>query len=227
MERSLLDLLVRHVKKRTPVALVTWPASGNQLLVCRGDDVAQDELTYAIDEGFRTDRSATIEISGEEVFINIYNPPLRIIIIGAVHIAQALIPMARQACYDVFVVDPRTAFASEERFAGVPRDMRWPDEALNSMQLDARTALVALTHDPKIDDMALQIALQSNVFYVGALGSKRSHAKRVERLAALGFNEADIARVSGPIGLDIGAIGPVEIAISILAEVTAVLRGKL
>ena len=146
---------------------------------------------------------------------------------GAVHIAQALIPIARQAGYDVIVVDPRTAFASEERFVGVPRDARWPDEALPEIGLDARTAFIALTHDPKIDDPALQIALPSDVFYVGALGSTRTHAKRIDRLSQLGVSKDALERINAPIGLDIGAVGPVEIAISIMAEVTAALRGKL
>lgn len=227
MERPLLDQLLQAKSERTPVALVTWLASGKQQLMERGQSVADDELSSAIADGFRTDRSRTMEIGGEEVFINIHNPPLRLVLIGAVHIAQALIPMAVQAGYDPIVIDPRTAFASEERFAGVPRDARWPDEALPEVGLDTRTAFVALTHDPKIDDPALQIALNSEVFYIGALGSKRTHAKRVDRLTEAGLSDTQLNRINAPIGLDIGAVGPNEIALSIMAEVTAALRGKL
>lgn len=227
MERSVLDQLRQDVGARVPVALVTWLATGRQQLAYKGHSVGDDALTAAIDDGFRTDKSRTIAVGGEDVFVNIYNPPLRIVMIGAVHIAQALIPLAQQAGYDVIVIDPRTAFASEERFAGVPRDPRWPDEALPDVGLDARTAFVALTHDPKIDDPALQIALSSDVFYIGALGSTRTHAKRVDRLTEAGISEAALARINAPIGLDIGAVGPVEIAISIVAEMTAALRGKL
>ncbi len=227
MERTLLDQLLQAKAARTPVALVTWLASGKQQLIERGQAIADAELSDAITDGFRTDRSRTMEVGGEEIFINIHNPPLRLVLIGAVHISQALIPMAVQAGYDPIVIDPRTAFASEERFAGVPRDARWPDEALPEVGLDTRTAFVALTHDPKIDDPALEIALASEVFYIGALGSRRTHAKRVDRLTAAGLSEQALARINAPIGLDIGAIGPNEIAISIMAEVTAALRGKL
>lgn len=227
MERALLDQLLKAKSTRKPVAVVTWLSSGTQQLIERGESVADSALSEAVNDGFRTDRSRTMEIGGEEVFINIHNPPLRLVLIGAVHIAQALIPMAAQLGYDPVVIDPRTAFASEERFAGVPRDARWPDEALPEVGLDTRTAFVALTHDPKIDDPALQIAMTSEVFYIGALGSKRTHAKRVDRLTEAGLSAEQIARINAPIGLDIGAVGPNEIAISIMAEVTAELRGKL
>ena len=227
MERALLDQLLKAKSTLKPTALVTWLSSGKQQLIERGQSVADGDLSEAVNDGFRTDRSLTMEIGGEEVFINIHNPPLRLVLIGAVHIAQALIPMASQAGYDPIVIDPRTAFASEERFAGVPRDARWPDEALPEVGLDTRTAFVALTHDPKIDDPALQIALSSEVFYIGSLGSKRTHAKRVDRLTEAGLSAEQIARINAPIGLDIGAVGPNEIAISIMAEITAALRGKL
>ncbi len=227
MQRTALTQLINDTAVRTPVALVTWLASNRQQLVHRGDEIANQDLASAISDGFRSDRSRTVEIAGEDVFINIYNPPLRMVIVGAVHIAQALIPLARQAGYDIIVIDPRTAFASEERFAGVPRDARWPDEALQDVRLDARTAFITLTHDPKIDDPALEIALRSDVFYVGALGSRRTHARRVDRLSTAGLSKSEINRINAPIGLDIGAVGPAEIAISIIAEVTAALRGKL
>ncbi len=226
MKRDILDQLKQDIATRTPVALVTWLGSGEQRLVHPGESVGDEVLSTTIADGFRTDKSRTVDVAGQDVFINVYNPPLRMVIIGAVHIAQALIPVATQAGYDSIVVDPRTAFASEERFAGVPRDTRWPDDALPEIGLDARTAFIALTHDPKIDDPALKIALESEVFYIGALGSKRTHAKRVDRLVADGVSEAALARINAPIGLDIGAVGPAEIAISIIAEVTAALRGK-
>lgn len=159
-------------------------------------------------------------------FVAVHNPPLRLIVVGAVHIAQALVPMARIAGYDPVVVDPRDAFASAERFPGETILQDWPDEAVTQLGLDARTALVLLTHDPKLDDPALEAALSADVFYIGALGSTRTHAKRVERMTAAGFSAEQIGRIHGPVGLDIGAAGPAEIAVAILAQMTAVLRGR-
>ena len=153
--------------------------------------------------------------------------PLKMVAVGAVHTAQFISPMAELAGYDVTIVDPRSAFASDERFPGVKIVAEWPDQALPEIGLDTRTAFLALTHDPKIDDPALTIALASEAFYIGALGSKRTNAKRHERLTGQGIGEDAIARIHAPIGLNIGAIGPVEIAISIMAQVTAVLRGKV
>lgn len=174
----------------------------------------------------RLDRSG-VEEDGE-TFVAVHNPPLRLVVVGAVHIAQALVPMAQIAGYDPVVIDPRSAFASAERFPGVTLLDDWPDEAVTALGLDARTALVLLTHDPKLDDPALEEALAAAqdeaCFYIGALGSKRTHAKRVERLQAAGFSAAEIARIHGPVGLDIGAAGPAEIAVAILAEMTTVLR---
>lgn len=172
----------------------------------------------------RMDRSG-FEEDGE-TFVAVHNPPLRLIVVGAVHIAQALVPMARIAGYDPVIVDPREAFASEQRFPGEQILHDWPDEAVAKLGLDPRTALVLLTHDPKLDDPALQAALAADVFYIGALGSTRTHAKRVERMLAAGFTATRIDRIHGPIGLDIGAAGPSEIAVAILGEMTAVLRGK-
>jgi len=171
---------------------------------------------------FRMDRSGFDEDG--ETFIAVHNPPLRLIVVGAVHIAQALVPMARIAGYDPLLVDPRESFASETRFPGETVLHDWPDEGLRALGLDARTALVLLTHDPKLDDPALIEALRSDVFYIGALGSTRTHASRVARLEAAGITQDEIARIHAPIGLDIGAAGPAEIAVSILAEMTRVLR---
>jgi len=174
------------------------------------------------DARFRMDRSGLMEDG--ETFVAIHNPPLRLIVVGAVHIAQALVPMARVAGFDPVVIDPRESFATEARFPGTRLLHDWPDEAVATIGLDARTALVLLTHDPKLDDPALIAALGAGVFYIGALGSTRTHAKRVARLEAAGFGGEEIARIHGPVGLDIGAAGPAEIAVSILAEMIGVLR---
>lgn len=181
-------------------------------------------LREAYPERMRLDRSG-VEENGE-TFVAVHNPPLKLIVVGAVHIAQALVPMAQLAGYDPAVIDPRAAFASPDRFPGVTLLEDWPDEAVAALGLDARTALVLLTHDPKLDDPALEAGLRQKCFYIGALGSKRTHAKRVERMLAAGFGAQDIDRIHGPVGLDIGAAGPAEIAVAILAEMTAVLRGK-
>jgi xanthine dehydrogenase accessory factor len=161
-----------------------------------------------------------------QTFVAVHNPPLRLIVVGAVHIAQALVPMARIAGYDPVLIDPRDAFGSAERFPGETIRHEWPDEAVKALGLDPRTALVLLTHDPKLDDPALMAALVAEVFYIGALGSTRTHAKRVERLHHAGFSDDQIGRIHAPVGLDIGAAGPAEIAVSILAQMTAVLRGR-
>jgi len=171
---------------------------------------------------FRMDRSG-IEPNGV-TFVGIHNPPLRLMIVGGVHIAQALVPMATLAGFDATVIDPRAAFGSPARFPEATVVSDWPDAALEGLQIDTRTALVLLTHDPKLDDPALHIALRSKAFYIGALGSKRTHAGRIERLSAAGFDPHAIARINGPVGLDIGAAGPAEIAVSILAQMIDVLR---
>jgi xanthine dehydrogenase accessory factor len=194
-----------------------------QRLARRGEDAG---LGDAVSEAFRRDRSGTIETPDGEVFIRVYNPPLRMLIIGAVHTAQFLVPLAGMLDYDITIIDPRGAFATDERFPGVTLIAEWPDEVLPGLGLDARTAMIALTHDPKIDDVALRLAIASDCFYIGALGSTRTHAKRLERLKAGGIAEDALARIHAPIGLDIGAQGPAEIALSIMSQMTAVLRGK-
>jgi xanthine dehydrogenase accessory factor len=183
-------------------------------------------LALALEDAFRRDRSVRLDTTDGEVFIHVFNPTIRLVIIGAVHIAQALVPLARAIGYDVVIADPRSAFAMEERFPGVEIARAWPDEALPMIGLDARTAVVVLSHDPKIDDPALSYALGSDAFYVGALGSKQTHAKRIERLRQAGITDADIERIHAPIGLDIGAQGSAEIALSIIAEIMAAQRGK-
>lgn len=226
MHRRLAEAVIDARDNRRPVALLTWLASGEQRAVTAAEIPELDELGEAVRQGFLYDRSTTCETSAGEVFIHVINPPLRMIIIGAVHATQFLLPLARMAGHDAIIIDPRTAFASKERFPDAQMIAEWPDDAIPELGLDARTSLIALTHDAKIDDNALKLALASKAYYVGALGSKRSHAKRLERLQADGVSEADLGRIHAPIGLDIGAQGPAEIALSIMAEVTAVLRGK-
>ncbi|KNG92388.1 XdhC family protein [Pseudaestuariivita atlantica] len=211
-ENLLTDLVARRAA-RQPVAYVADTATGARRLETEGHDAR-----------FRRDASG-FEPDGT-TFVAIHNPPLRLVVVGAVHIAQALLPMARAAGFDPVVIDPRPAFASSARFPGETLLDDWPDAAVDAVGLDARTALVLLTHDPKLDDPALMRGLVSDAFYIGALGSTRTHAKRVARLTEAGLSEADIARIHAPVGLDIGASGPAEIAVSILAQMIAVLRGK-
>jgi len=213
LPEAMLDELVEARATRDAVAYEVNLSTGARQLVRAG---------YG--ERMRLDRSGFEP--GGEVFVAVHNPPLRLIVVGAVHIAQALVPMARIAGYDPVLIDPREVFGSSDRFPGETIMLDWPDEAVAALGLDARTAMVLLTHDPKLDDPALAAGLKADVFYLGALGSKRTHAKRVERLTQAGFTTAQIGRVHGPIGLDIGAAGPAEIAVAILAEMTAVLRGK-
>jgi xanthine dehydrogenase accessory factor len=208
---------------RRPVILVTDTATGDQRLV-KAVDIAADPLRAELARQLRMGKSGNVEVAGKKLFLNVYAPTAKLVIIGAVHISQALAPMARALDYDVTVVDPRTAFASPERFPNVPLIAEWPDVALPPLNVDHYTAFVAVTHDPKIDDPALLHAFAKDCFYIGALGSRKTHAKRVERLRAHGASEADIARIHAPIGLDIGAVSPSEIAVSIMAEITAQLR---
>ena len=213
---EMLEALVDARAVRAQVAYVVNPDSGARRLVTGKGDALEAEII----ERFRKDKSG---FEGDW-FIGIHNPPLRMAIIGAVHIAQALLPMARLTGYDPVVIDPRPAFGAEARFPGEHLIEDWPDEALLAYGLDPRTAVVTLTHDPKLDDPAIQAALGSECFYLGCLGSTRTHAKRVERLLEAGFSDAQIARIHGPVGLDIGAQGPAEIAVSILAQITTCLR---
>jgi xanthine dehydrogenase accessory factor len=223
MKAEILAEILNARAQRKPVALVTALDSGHQRVVAR-DHAPDDILAQVLDEAFRFDRSGVHKVPEGEFFVHIYNPPLRLVIIGAVHIAQAVIPIAKAAGYDIAVIDPRGAFATDERFPDIALHADWPDELLPKLGLDQRSAVLALTHDPKIDDPALHLALKSKVFYIGALGSKRTQGTRKQRLMDAGFGEKDIARIHGPIGIDIGAQGAPEIAISIMAELTRVLR---
>jgi xanthine dehydrogenase accessory factor len=208
---------------RRPVILITDTASGEQRLV-KAAEIAGDPLRGELAKQLRMGKSGMIEVGAKRLFLNVYAPTARLVIIGAVHISQALVPIAQSLGYDVTVVDPRTAFASPERFPNVPLVAEWPDEALPPLNIDRYTAFVALTHDPKIDDPALLHAFGRDCFYIGALGSRKTHGKRAERLKALGAVDADVAKIHAPIGLSIGAISPSEIAVSIMAEITAQLR---
>ncbi|MEZ5911066.1 MAG: XdhC family protein [Paracoccaceae bacterium] len=212
-EAMLADLVAARAARR-PVAYSVDLQSWERRLAPPGPDTA---------ERFRADRSG---VDGER-FIAIHNPPLRMVVVGAVHIAQALLPMARACGYDPLLIDPREAFGSSLRFPGETISHDWPDEAMAALGLDTRTAVVTLTHDAKLDDPAIVAALRSKVFYLGCLGSTRTHAKRVARLTEAGFDEIEIARIHAPVGLSIAARSPAEIAVSIMAEVTAVLRGAV
>jgi xanthine dehydrogenase accessory factor len=223
MTPALLNELVKARAQRQAVAVIKHLDNGLERLVSEAD-LQKDPLASLLEPAFRFDKSGVHQTPDGEVFLTVHNPKLRLVIIGAVLIAQSVIPMAQAADYDVTVVDPRGAFATGARFPGVTLHTEWPDDILPKLGLDARTALLALTHDPKIDDPALNLALQSDLFYIGALGSKKTQSARVERLQAAGFGESDIARIHGPIGLNIGATGAAEIAISIMAEMTRALR---
>lgn len=229
MKRRLFESMRRAQADKRPVALVTDLGTGLQTLVHadaqEGDVALEEEFLPQVREAMRLDRSGIVEFYDGRFFINVLNPPLRLILVGAVHIAQSLAPMAVLAGYDVTVVDPRRAFASDARFPDITLNHDWPDEALAALKPDARTAVVALTHDPKLDDPALVTALAGPAFYVGALGSRRTHAQRRERLAAAGIDDSAFARIHGPVGLDLGAVTPAEIALSILAQMVQVLRG--
>jgi xanthine dehydrogenase accessory factor len=222
---ELLEALVDARSARRSVVLLTWLESGEQRLVGGSQELEGDAtLAAAVSEALVSDRASSVETLSGPVFVHPHNPPLRIAIVGAVHIAQHLAALAIRLGHGVMVVDPRTAFASPQRFPGVALSHEWPDAALDRFCLDARCAVVTLSHDPKLDDPALERALHSEAFYVGALGSQRTQAKRRERLLAQGFGEEAIARVHGPVGLDLGARSPAEIALSIAAEITRSLR---
>ena len=225
MDLSLLRELNRERAARRAVVHLTDLGEGRDRVIREGEPV-DGPLGEAIARALRSGRSGLVEVEDRTFFLNVHLPPARIVVIGAVHISQALAQMAKIAGFDITVIDPRTAFATEERFAGIDLVADWPEDVLKARPLDAYTALVAVTHDPKIDDFPLSQALATSCFYVGALGSRKTHARRVERLAALGHGEAEIARISAPIGLDIGAASPAEIAVAILADIVAHLRRR-
>ncbi len=222
--------LLRRLIEDRPVALATELATGRHALVGPATvtgEFALDETTLAAARrALHADESLCVEGASGTVFVGVFNPPLRMIIVGAVHVAQALAPMAALAGFRVTVVDPRESFASAERFPGIALCHDWPDEALGRLRPDERTAVVAFTHDPKLDDPALEAAMRSPAFYIGALGSRRTHGRRCERLSARGFAPSDLLRIHGPIGLDLGGRTAAEIAVATLAEAIATRYGK-
>jgi xanthine dehydrogenase accessory factor len=220
MKLEILSSLNAERAARRAAVVVTDVASGEERLVKAGD-VAADPLREQIEKRLRSGKSGMEETPQGRVFLTVHVPAPRLVITGAVHISQALAPNGQLLGYDVTIVDPRTAFASIERFPDVKVIAEWPDTALPPLNIDRYTAFVALTHDPKIDDPALTHALARDCFYIGALGSKKTHARRVERLKGQGLSEADIGRIAAPIGLEIGAISPSEIAVAIMAQITA------
>jgi xanthine dehydrogenase accessory factor len=230
MKASDLARLVAAKAERRAIALVTDLDTNQQGLFENGKAEPLLDLSgaqqAAIEQALAVNRSGEIEIEGRRLFVQARTPDPRLVIVGAVHITQALAPMAALAGYEVIVVDPRRAFATADRFPGLTLSHDWPDEALDAIQLDARSAVVTLTHDPKLDDPALDRALRSPAFYIGSLGSKKTHAARLHRLSEAGFDDAALARIHGPAGLTIGAKSPAEIAISVLAQLTAARHGQ-
>jgi xanthine dehydrogenase accessory factor len=228
MKSRYIDAVIAANAAGRSVALATELKSGAQLFL----DEAQTEGDLQLDEAFlsaarealRADKNIALDTAAGRVFVQVFSPPRRCFVIGAVHIAQPLVPMLIATDYKPIVIDPRGAWATEARFPGIELSSEWPDEALERYKPDRASAIVALTHDPKIDDPALIAALRSDCFYIGALGSRRTHAKRLERLAAEGFGENALARIHGPVGLNIGGVSQAEVAVSIIAEMTQVLR---
>jgi xanthine dehydrogenase accessory factor len=212
-------------RERIAAVLVTDFSEARDRVVREGDLLA-GELGEAIERAFRSGKSGLASVDAKEFFLNVHLPPPRIVVIGAVHISQALAPIAKISGYDLEIIDPRTAFATPERFAGVELSAKWPQEVLKDKPLDAYTALVAVTHDPKIDDFPIIAALKAKCFYVGALGSRKTHAKRVDRLKEARIEDAEIARIHAPIGLDIGASSPAEIAVATMAQIISAFRKR-
>ena len=228
MKRSILDAILNARGEKRPVALATDLETGAQSLIdsgtVDGDLDVGSSVIDAVQDVLRADKGQTIAAGNRQIFLQPFNPPLRLAIVGAVHIAQALAPMATIAGYDVTVIDPRETFATATRFPGIALSTDWPDEALDALRPDTRTAIVTLTHDPKLDDPALHRALRSPAFYIGCLGSRKTHATRLARLADAGFEGTATDRIHGPIGLAIGAKSPAEIAIAVMGQITDTLR---
>jgi xanthine dehydrogenase accessory factor len=231
MKAETVAVLKEARSTRRAVVLATRLSDAAETLIyadkAEGALAGDPAVVSAARRAMNVGRSETVEIGGQKIFLNVYVPPARLIIVGAVHIAQSLAPLATMLDFDVTVVDPRGAWATGSRFPGVKVVQEWADEAFEEVGLDASTAVVTLTHDPKLDDPALEAALKSDVFYVGALGSKRTHAKRKERLAEAGITDEQFARIHGPVGLNIGAKSPAEIAVSILGQIIEVRARRL
>ena len=226
MQLSDLGRLNDARRARRAAMLITDLGAGESLVQLEGEE-GRPDLREAIDKAYRTGKSGVVDTGeGRRLFLNVQLPPPRIVVIGAVHISQALAAMSEIAGFDIKVIDPRSAFATEERFAGIELVADWPEDALKAMPLDAYTALVAVTHDPKIDDDPIIDGLRARCFYVGVLGSRKTHARRVERLSAAGLTEDEIDRIDAPIGLDIGAQSPAEIAVAVLAAIIRAFRRR-
>ncbi len=225
MRLDLLSAMNAARRERRAGVLMTRQSDDAQRFV-RAEDVSGDPVAEAIEAALRSGKSGLIEHEGESWFLTVLVPPVRLVMIGAVHISQALAPIARIAGLDPIIIDPRTAFATPERFPDVRVFAEWPEEALAAAPLDRYSAICLLTHDPKIDDRALVHALKADCFYIGALGSRKTHAKRIERMRAEGFDDEALGRIHAPIGLDIGAVSPSEIAVSIMGEIIAAQRKK-
>ncbi len=223
MKRETLQAISASRRAGHAIVRATDLETGDDVLIDPATDVSA--LGQAASGAARADTSGPAQIDGRSWFLSVYNPPLDLVIIGAVHIAQPLVAMARETGYGVRIIDPRTAFATPARFPDAALSHDWPDEALVKTPLGPRSAIVFLSHDPKIDDPGLIAALKSDCFYIGTLGSKKTQAARTARMKAAGFDDTALARIHGPVGLDIGARSPAEIAVSILAEMTLVLRG--
>lgn len=224
MKRDLLERLVAAQTSNRPAVLARSLSGNSQFLLDSGTDSevpdgVPAEVLREARRALKRDGARTIEVAGQRYLLQTLSPPPRLLVIGAVHIAQALIPMARVAGYDVQLIDPRAAFATRDRFPGIEIINQWPQEVMDELPLNSRTAVVTLSHDAKIDEPALKAALESDAFYIGALGSKKNHAKRLQRLAALGFDDKTLARIAGPVGLPLGGRSPAEIAVSILAQI--------
>ena len=230
MKRETLQAILELRADGDASSLVTDLGTGDQQLVRLTEldamAASQPELIGLIREAVAADRSAVHELGGQQIFVQVFNRPLRLVVVGAVHIAQALVPIALTTGFAVTVVDPRTAFASESRFPGTDLNHQWPDEAMRSLRPDHRTAVVTLSHDPKIDDPALLEAFRSEAFYIGSLGSRRTHAGRLERLRSQGVEEAALERIYAPVGLDIGSQTTAEIAVAIMAQIVQSLRRR-
>jgi xanthine dehydrogenase accessory factor len=228
MKSQYIDAVIAANAEGRSVALATELKSGAQLFLDGEQatgNLSLDEVSLgAMREALRVDRNISLDTAHGRVFVQVFSPPRRCFVVGAVHIAQPLVPMLIATDYKPIVIDPRGAWATEARFPGVELSSEWPDEAFERLKPDRASAIVTLTHDPKIDDPALVAALRSDAFYIGALGSRRTHAKRLERLAELGFGENELSRIHAPVGLNIGAVSHAEVAVSIVAQMTAVLR---
>jgi len=228
MKAAIFDKLQDARAAKTPVALATNLRSGQQLLIYAngtdGDLCLDMDMVVAAGDALKRDEHLRFKTPAGEIFVQVFNPPPRLLVVGAVHIAEPLARMGELAGYGVTVIDPRRGFAESQKFEGFAVMGEWPDEAMATLKPDSRTAVVTLTHDPKLDDPALTAALRSSAFYIGALGSKKTHAARLGRLKEAGFSDEELARIHGPVGLNIGALSPAEIAVSIVGQITQVRR---